>query len=259
MNALHFFRKVRIALTPRRSLLKARLSNGAVVYGRNRAGHGGRGVYIWRDAIEPELEHLEELLSAGDVFVDVGANTGVYTLKAAARVGAGGTVIAIEPFPDVFAILAHSVRANSFDNVRLRNLCLGARTSERTLWLNARRPSLFSIARRTGSAAGLSVLAVCLDDLLEWEDLRRLDYLKIDTEGAEEEILAGASRSIEKFRPIIQAEHWDKIFTATLPEYRAFRAAGSSNIVYVPAEHPRLDVPARLGWRHLTSDAADDP
>jgi hypothetical protein len=61
-GATKLVRMIRVALTPRERLLQATLSNGAVVYGRNRRGHGGRGVYVYRDAIEPELEHLEELL-----------------------------------------------------------------------------------------------------------------------------------------------------------------------------------------------------
>src|ERR1051326_2896276 len=78
-----FLRKVRVALTPRSWLLKTRLVNGAVVFGRNRPGYGGRGVYIFRDALEPEFEHLEQFLPAGGVFVDIGGNTGIYTVKAA--------------------------------------------------------------------------------------------------------------------------------------------------------------------------------
>lgn len=251
-----FLRKVRVAITPREWLLKTRLSNGAVVYGRNRAGHGGRGVYILRDSIEPELEHLEELLEPNGVFVDAGASTGIYSLKAAKHIGERGLVIAVEPFPEVFATLHHGVCANGFTNVRLRNLCLGAETGVRTLWLNARRPSLFSIAKRFDAAAGLSVLTVSLDSLLCWEEVDRLDYLKIDTEGAEAEILAGGARSIERYRPIIQAEHSDKVFTADLPDYTAFRAAGSSNIVYIPDEHRRIAVPERLGWRRLAPEGA---
>lgn len=44
---------------------------------RNRPGYGGRGFYIFRDAIEPEFEHLLEFLTPGGVFVEIGANTGI--------------------------------------------------------------------------------------------------------------------------------------------------------------------------------------
>jgi hypothetical protein len=101
-----FLRKIRVAVTPKTWLLKTTLSNGAVVFGKNRAGFGGRGIFIFRDALEPELEHLDQLLPAEGVLIDVGANTGVYSLKAAKHFSQKGVVVAIEPFPDV---LGHSV------------------------------------------------------------------------------------------------------------------------------------------------------
>src|SRR5688572_4955420 len=117
-----FLRKVRVALTPRHWLLKSRLTNGAVVYGQNRAGFGGRGVYVFRDALEPEFEHLEKFLTPGGVFLDVGGNTGIYTMKAAKFLAASaGKVVVIEPLPEMLAMLAHNIRANGFNNVRVRS------------------------------------------------------------------------------------------------------------------------------------------
>ena len=55
---MQILRKIRLALTPRTAFLKTTLSNGVVVYGRNRAGYGGRGLYVFRESIEPEFEHL---------------------------------------------------------------------------------------------------------------------------------------------------------------------------------------------------------
>ncbi len=253
---MQLLRKIRVALTPRTAFLKTRLANGAIVYGRNRAGYGGRGIYVLGESIEPEFHHLEALLDRTGVFVDVGASTGIYSLKAATHFGAGGIVLALEPFPEVFAALQRSVQANRLTTVRLRCLCAGARTGAGTLWLNAARPSLFSTTHRIGAAPGLSVLTVALDDLLRWEGLDRVDYLKIDAEGAEEEVLAGARQTIERCRPIIQAEVSVRTFLAALPAYTVFQAAGSPNVVYLPDEHAKIDVPERLGWARLTSARA---
>ena len=250
---MQILRKIRVALTPRTTLLETRLSKGLVVHGRNRAGYGGRGIYVFRESIEPEFEHLDALLGDGGVFVDVGASTGIYSLKAAQHFGAGGVVLALEPFPEVCAVLQRNVDANRFRTVRVRCLCAGAHTGVRTLWLNGERPSLFSIARRLDGARGLSVLTVALDDLLRWEGLDRVDYLKIDAEAAEEEILAGARATIDRCRPIIQMEISVRPFRAALPAYTAFRSNGSPNLVYLPDEHPRIAVPERLGWTRMPS------
>jgi FkbM family methyltransferase len=249
-NMRQWLRKVRVALTPRSWLLKTKLSNGALVYGRNRPGFGGRGVYIFRDALEPELEHLEKLLIPGGTFIDVGANTGIYTLKAGKYLSAnGGTVIALEPFPDMLATLSHNVRANGLGNVRLRNLCAGERTHAAALWMNFDRPASFSIAKRDDGATSFSTLVVTLDELAEWEGLSRLDYLKIDVEGVEAQVLAGARKTITRFRPIIQVEVNIHDVPVELPEYSAFQAeTDSPNRIFIPHESTKIDVPRTLGW-----------
>ena len=248
---MKLLRKIRVAITPRRWLLKTKLSNGAVVYGRNRAGYGGRGIYIFRDALEPELYNLDSLLDPDGVFVDIGANTGVYTLKAAKHFDNKGIVLALEPFPEVLATLYHSVRVNSFTNIRLRNLCAGAQTGVRTLWMNSKKPNLFSLVHKNEKARGLSVLTVSLDDLYTWENLERLDYLKIDAEGAEQEILSGAVKTIKKCRPIIQVEVSIRYFIIALPHYSIFQALGSPNMVYIPKEHRKIHVPEKIGWNKI--------
>jgi FkbM family methyltransferase len=188
--------------------------------------------------------------------VDVGASTGVYTLKAARRVGEQGTVIAIEPFPEILATLWYSVQRNGFTNVRLRNLCLAAGRGVRTLWLNEGKPHSFSIAQRAADAPGISVLALTLDELCAWEGLERLDYLKIDAEGAESEILAGATETIRRFRPLVQVEVSVQDFHPDWPAYVAFQAPPNpsfenANRVYIPHEHAKVAVPAQLGWQRV--------
>lgn len=246
-------RKIRVALTPKSWFLKSRLSNGAVVYGKNQTGYGGRGIYVFRDSIEPEFQQLEKFLGPGGVFVDIGANTGIYTLKAAKHFDNSGVVLAIEPFPEVLATLHRSVQANDFTNVRLRNLGVGARTEVRTLWMNSAKPHSFSLVDKVEDARGLSVLTVSLDDLCRWEKLDRLDYLKIDAEGAEQEILSGAAKTIEKYRPIIQAEISARYFVAGLADYLTFRAPGSQNLVYIPNEHEKIRLPEEMGWSRVES------
>ncbi len=251
---LVLMRKARVALTPRNWLLKTRLSNGALVFGKNRNGYGGRGVYIFRDAVEPELERLEQLLDPSGVFVDVGANTGVYTLKAAKHLNhGGGVVVAIEPFPDLLAVLSYSVRANGFRNVRLRNFCAGEITGDASFWMNFEKPNSFSLERRDSSASSLSTLMVALDDLFAWERLERLDYLKIDAEGSEPRVLAGAKRIIAKYRPLVQMEMSVEDLGFQFDSYRVFRAPESPNRVYIPDDHSTVELPRQFGWAELKS------
>jgi len=72
----------------------------------------------------PELAYLEEVLSQGKVFVDVGANFGVYTLVASRLVGATGKVIALEPTAQSFETLRQNIALNHFSNVRAFQVAL---------------------------------------------------------------------------------------------------------------------------------------
>lgn len=245
-----FIRKTRIAITPRSVLLRTRLQNGAIVAGYNRSGYGGRGVYIWRDSLEPELAALSSFLRPGMCFIDVGANVGVYAIKAAKDVGENGLVIAVEPFIESAFQLSRNVQANGLQNLRLRNCCVGRSTGHLRLYLNGGKPNSFGTLR-IGDPKSLSVFCISLDDLCQWEQIERLDYLKIDAEGAEAMIIEGACGAIKRFRPVIQLEV--TIGSTTCPEeYRRFAASNSANNVLIPAENgDALRNVKRLGWLEI--------
>lgn len=248
-----FLRKARIALTPSSSLLWSQLENGSVVAGYNREGYGGRGVYLHRDWIEPELAALQHFLRTGFVFVDIGANVGVYTLKAAREVGESGVVIAAEAFIETTCRLQNNIRANKYRNVRIRNVCVGGETKSTLLYLNNGKPNSYGLLQ-SNQAESVSVMSVSLDDLCRWEGLTRLDYLKIDAEGAESAILQGGAGVLARFRPIVQVETTkNKI---ELPDgYRRFRAPGSPNDVFIPKEADGAITQAiALQWSEMTQE-----
>jgi FkbM family methyltransferase len=246
MNSM-FLRKLRVAITPRNWLLRTRLENGALVTGYNRTGWGGRGVYIFRDALEPELRSLSHFLKRGDVFVDIGANVGVFTVKAAKEVGDSGVVIAIEPFIESARQLSRNISLNRFRNCRVRNFCVAQTTGETKFFLNRDKPNDCSLVRDSGTDP-ISVFCVSLDDLCAWERIARLDYLKIDAEGAEDMILRGGTASIQRFRPIIQVEII--LNRIDLPHgYRRFSLPPALNNVLIPSERLNaIETAKALGW-----------
>lgn len=250
-----FLRKARMALTPSSSLLWSQLENGSVVAGYNREGYGGRGVYLHRDWIEPELAALQHFLKPGFVFVDIGANVGVYTLKAAKEVGDGGVVIAAEAFIDTACRLQNNIRANRYRNVRVRNLCVGSETRPTLLYLNNGKPNSYGLLQ-SNQAESVSVMSVSLDDLCRWEGITRLDYLKIDAEGAESAILQGGAAVLAKFRPIVQVETTKN--ETRLPDgYRRFHANGSPNDVFIPKEaDAAISQAVALQWTELNQQSS---
>jgi FkbM family methyltransferase len=252
-----FLKKIRIALTPRSFLLRTRLQSGVMVSGFNREGYGGRGAYLFGDSLEPELSCLQEFLQSGFIFIDIGANVGVYTLKAARQVRENGLVIAVEPFLDTACRLSRNVAENGFGNVRIRNFAINRETGATILYLNKGKPNSFGLVPAE-SAASISVLSVSLDDLCHWENLSRVDYIKIDAEGSEAAILEGASETLGTFRPIVQIEV-TKGVTALPRGYRRFLAAkGGPNHVFIPAENETaLRAATTLGWTEVHGSGRD--
>jgi FkbM family methyltransferase len=242
----------RLSLTPRGMRITTRLHDGVVICGKNIKGYGGRGIYVSREDIEPEFSFLHLFLERGNVFIDIGANTGIYTLRAAKYVGDVGVVLALEPYPEMLVEISHNVDINGFTSVRLRGLCAAAKTGVDVFWRNFEKPNSFSLLKRDDKALHLSVLKVRLDDLFAWEELNSCNYIKIDAEGAESEIIEGAMRTIEKYRPVIQVEVSISDFNINLYNYSVFQAVDKSgclspNKLLIPKESPKFHIAKDLG------------
>jgi FkbM family methyltransferase len=248
---MDLFKKLVITLSPSNRMLRTRLKNGAIVLGKNKSGYGGRGIYISGDDIEPEFKHLARFLTPDSVFIDVGANTGIYSLKAAKHLTGSGEVISVEPNLDMMEVLSASVNANQYRNVRLRNLCASNTLGHADFWCNDGKPNSFSLLRHDKNADRMSVVTVPIDDLVVWEGLTRVDYIKLDVEGAEDRVLQGAARTIAKFRPIVQYEVTIHEVSFEFPDYVGFHAKDSSNYVCIPRESQYVTVAQDLNWQRL--------
>ena len=139
---------------------------------------------------------FEAFLREGDCFLDVGANVGLYTLVAARIIGRTGHVHAFEPCTTTFARLRENVRLNRLDNVSCHQVALSHENAcaELTLakdgfdaWNSLGRPYM-------GEAAGReTVTTVTLDAFVREHGLAgRVTAIKIDVEGWENQVLAGA-------------------------------------------------------------------
>ena len=167
------------------------------------------------DNWEPvETAFIQEHLPTGGVFVDIGANIGWFSIKAAEKVGPAGHVYAFEPRPDSCAALRRSVAENGFDQiVSVYNVALADQAGTLAIgwerdsdnpggtWLiaNDRVDAMMSETTH----AKHRVDAVRLDDAI---DPPRIDMVKIDVEGAEFRALRGAEALLRRYRPIILTE-----------------------------------------------------
>jgi FkbM family methyltransferase len=154
-----------------------------------------------------EIALFSEVVTPGMTVVDIGANIGIYTLIAARSVGATGNVFAFEPGPRSAALLRRSVAANGLTNVVVEELAVARATGNAELFLVENHPGLSSLnaANARGSAQSVPVKTVSLDAY--FADIE-VDVIKIDVQGAETEIVLGASRMLERDRPVVFAEVW---------------------------------------------------
>jgi len=159
--------------------------------------------YILREWLEPELFHLPQFLMPGGVFLDVGANIGMFSLRAATLVGPEGRVIAVEPAEVSADRLKRNLALNELHNVVLVRAALSDVVGEANLYHVelGNDPQAWSILPEAGGADSEKVAMTTLDALASEQGLLRLDLVKMDVEGAEPLVVAGGRETLARFRP----------------------------------------------------------
>jgi FkbM family methyltransferase len=134
---------------------------------------------------------VRELLRPGMVAIDVGAHAGYYTLLFSRLVGEAGRVLAFEPHPVTFAVLARNTQRRGLDNVRLFPSAVSDREGPARLWQTELSIGHSLLPGKTGAVDALPVTATTLDAVSRAEGIERADLVKVDVEGGEAEVLAG--------------------------------------------------------------------
>ncbi len=157
------------------------------------------------------------LINDGDVVFDIGANRGDFTLLFSHIVGSKGAVHAFEPVPPTFKELSLRTRSECrFQNVSLNNCALGESAGRFQIQVPAGdfgQASLKNHAVASWSKPGRDTFdcnVSTLDAYVTEKKLDRLDFLKIDIEGAELPALRGGQHTLSRFRPIIHCEYFSK-------------------------------------------------
>jgi len=181
---------------------------------------------------EPDVSCvIEQNLSAGDVFVDIGANIGYDTLLASSRVGATGKVVSIEASPRTFALLQRNLAANpSSSNVRAVNAAVSDRPGTLDLYeINEGNIGAATTLASRGGTLMASVEALPLAEILKPDELARLRLIKMDVEGAEPPILRHLLEQLSRYpatMDIVVEASPDDDFEAWRDVFDRMRAAG---------------------------------
>lgn len=163
---------------------------------------------------EIELSLMSKFIMEGDVVFDIGANIGAFTVPLAKKVGKFGEVYAFEPQKLIYDILQDNVNKNNLNNTRVFNIGVGEKEEE--LELNDIDYS------KVGNFGGVSfkyksssftknikdkkykVKVTNLDKLME---IKKCNFIKMDVELMELDILKGGRNFLKKFRPILWIEN----------------------------------------------------
>ena len=221
---------------------------------------------------EAEFEFAERYLQRGMTVLDIGAHHGFYTLLAARKVGPTGRVIAFEPSARERSSLSWNLHINRCKNVDVEPFALGAAEGPATLFvIEGEQTGCNSLRQPAPDVAEprveVAVAVRRLDRILAQKMIRNVDFIKLDAEGAELEILKGAGTLLTEVpRPVmllevqdIRTRPWgyeasEIIAFLKKRDYSWFRPAGNGGLQladpgqhrlegnFVAVPHEKLDV-----------------
>ncbi len=151
---------------------------------------------------------LEQYVKDGDVVIEAGANMGSETLLLS-RLTGKGKVYGFEPNPYTFDRLKTNVSINELANVEVYDLAVGEKNGEISFNIypkNFCNAGMSSKYMDTPLTRKITVNQQTLDSFVESHNINKVDFLKMDIQGAEMDLLAGAATMIARFKPIIFLE-----------------------------------------------------
>lgn len=164
-------------------------------------------VYFLGDYEKEEIDFLYQFLKHGDVFFDIGANFGLFSLNASKVVGNQGKVFAFEPFPANFQKFQQHISANRFQNIVLENLAVSEKNgfTEIKYDENADNLGMASVFVSEFTTTE-NVRTVSLDHYVKQNGITRINLIKMDIEGGEWNALLGMKEVLSTLRPAIIIE-----------------------------------------------------
>jgi len=151
-------------------------------------------------------DHFE--IKGNDIVLDIGAHVGIFAVLAS-KIAKNGKIFAFEPIPETFSLLKANLSANNASNVVPINVAVSDKDGAKSFFINVEMPiksSLFDF----NDSRKITVRTVSLENFMKKNGIRQIDFLKMDCEGAEHEILFGCSSDTLKKISKISMEYHDK-------------------------------------------------
>jgi FkbM family methyltransferase len=188
------------------------LANGSVRIKRTRHGlmaynindtFVGRSLDCYGEYSRGEALLFAQLAAPGACALDVGANIGALTLSLAEVVGPRGAVVAIEPQRAIYQLLCANLALNEIGNVRAIQAAAGREAGQTFVPVaDHSKPGNFG-GIELSNEGGEPVGVLTIDGL----QLPACQFIKIDVEGREQSVIAGATATISRFQPVLYVEN----------------------------------------------------
>lgn len=163
---------------------------------------------FWYGHYEKELgELLKKIVRPGDVFLDLGANIGYFSLLVAIN-SPFANIISFEPVKDLFQNMNDNISLNNLKNISTINAAAGEISEEKDLLISTPDNSGMSSFRQPENYSGKKerVKVVPIDEWFKTSGLSKIDIIKLDIEGSELAALKGMKDVLQKQRPILIVE-----------------------------------------------------
>lgn len=170
---------------------------------------------IYFDSFENnELSMFKKLLKSGDIFFDVGANIGLYSLISSPLIGSSGSVISFEPTPNTYDRLLENISLNNLTNVSTYQTALGHEIGNVDFYVSHEiHDARNSIANLPDfETTKITVPITTIDQHIKSNNIEvsKISLIKIDVEGWELPVLQGASKTLLEGFPTIMIEFNEK-------------------------------------------------
>ena len=178
-----------------------------------RSGLGGRGQYIFRDLYEPFLNYGHKIFKKKFFFIDIGCSRGFFSMYLLNLKNLKSEGICIDPLIESLDDFKEILKINKINRAKLVNgLVSDQKNKSRNIFRVSDLHGYYSIIKNISFAdknikEKFKINSFTLDQLVfEKYKPKKVDFIKIDTEGAEYEILIKSTRTMKKFKPIIYCE-----------------------------------------------------
>ena len=151
---------------------------------------------------ESDTELVQKIIKKNYIVLDIGANIGYYTLIFAKLVGDSGKVFSFEPESENFKILKKNVEINGYNNVILEQKIVSNIDGKSTLYVSKKAGS-HRIYKPDYYVESLEIESISMDSYIEKNNIKKIDFIKIDVEGAELNVLQGIQKILDSNEHII--------------------------------------------------------